>query len=120
MDNKEYIKSVLRSESPNFGNLNERLLHACLGVANESGELAAAIKRSLFYGRELDIVNVKEELGDLLWYIALAIDELGSSFEEIMELNIAKLKKRYPKQFDDILAENRNLDEERKTLEQHD
>jgi len=117
MNTKEYIRLVLRSESPSFDHLNKRLLHGCLGICNEAGELAAAVKRSLFYGRDLDLINVKEELGDTLWFIALCIDELGSSFEEIMELNIAKLKKRYPEQFTHDAATNRDLEAERNALE---
>lgn len=117
MTTQEYIKSVLRSESANFYSINPRLLHAALGICSESGEFSDSLKKSLFYGRQLDVVNAKEELGDLLWYIALAIDELGSSFEEIMELNINKLKKRYPEQFSEDKAYNRDLEVERKILE---
>jgi NTP pyrophosphatase (non-canonical NTP hydrolase) len=117
MTNEEYIKSVLRSESPNFYDISERLLHAALGIQTESGEFSDIIKKSLFYGRTYDRPNAKEELGDLLWYIAFAIDELGTTFEEVMELNIAKLKLRYPEQFTEEHAENRNLEEERNILE---
>lgn len=117
MTNEEYITKVLRTESPSFSRVNKRLLHSCLGVADEGGEYAKAIKRSLFYDRPLDVANVKEELGDLLWYIALAVDELGTTFEELMDLNIAKLMKRYPEQFTAELAEKRNLLKEREALE---
>lgn len=108
----EYIKSVLRSESASFHNLNARILHGVLGCVTESGELADAVKKSLFYGRTLDIANVKEELGDVLWYVALIIDELGSSFDEITDMNIAKLKARYPQQFSCTDANNRNISAE--------
>lgn len=117
MTNEEYVKSVLRSESPNFNKINERLLHACLGIQTESGEFSDNIKKCLFYGRALNVFNAKEELGDLLWYIALAIDELRTTFEEVMELNIAKLRARYPEQFTSEKALNRNLEEERNILE---
>lgn len=47
------------------------LLHAQMGIMTECGELADQIKRHLFYGTELDIVNVKEEIGDIMWYTAI-------------------------------------------------
>lgn len=117
MTNEEYVKQVLRTESPNFTDINTRILHGVIGCCTESGELLDAVKKSLFYRKTLDVVNIKEELGDLLWYVALVSAEIGWSFEEIMDANIAKLTKRYPEQFTEELAVNRDLKEERKTLE---
>ena len=96
---------------------NIRLQHAQIGIASEGGELAGALKKVLFYGRELDTVNVAEELGDLLWYMALAANELGISLESIMERNIAKLAKRYGDKFSEERATTRNLHIERNILE---
>lgn len=48
------------------------LLHACAGMVTEAGELIDPFKRAMFYKKELDIVNVIEEIGDGLWYIAVA------------------------------------------------
>ena len=83
------------------------LLHAVLGLSGEAGELIDAVKKNLIYGKLLDIENYKEELGDILWYMALAIDSLGSSFEEVMQMNLEKLKKRYPEKYTDELASTR-------------
>lgn len=77
------------------------LLHATLGISGEAGELLDAVKKSFIYNKELDEVNAKEELGDLLWYIALACRSLDVSFEEIMQMNIDKLTKRYPEKYTD-------------------
>jgi NTP pyrophosphatase (non-canonical NTP hydrolase) len=71
-------------------------LHAALGVATESGEVVDIIKKHLYYGKEIDMVHLKEELGDLLWYITLCLDTLGSTLEEAIETNMEKLEKRYP------------------------
>jgi NTP pyrophosphatase (non-canonical NTP hydrolase) len=71
----------------------------------------------LFYGKPLDEVNLKEEMGDLFWYLAIMADTLGVSFEEIQERNIEKLKARYGEKFTDEKAINRNLETERSILE---
>ena len=94
------------------------LLHAAVGIAGESGELATAVEKWLFYGQILDNDNLKEELGDLLWYIAEACNAAGISLEEVMAGNIAKLKKRYPDKYSDerALEENRDRESEMKAL----
>lgn len=75
------------------------LLHAHLGISSEAGEFADAIKKYCIYGKPLDIENLVEELGDLLWYISLASDALNYSIPTIMEMNINKLRIRYPEKF---------------------
>jgi len=74
-------------------------LHAVMGCATEAGELVDAYKKTVFYGKPLDTVNVKEEIGDILWYLAILCREHGWSFEEIMSENTDKLRLRYPEQF---------------------
>lgn len=115
---KDYIKNAIKTESANanFSNM-DRLLHAGIGIATESGEFLDALKKTVFYGKELDKVNLKEELGDVLWYIAIAMDELGTDFETEMNRNIEKLSARYPEKFTSEKAMNRDLDTERKILE---
>lgn len=81
-----------------------RLLHSVLGLSGETGELTDAVKKSIYYNKPLDVVNVKEELGDILWYISLCLEHIGSSFEEIMQINHDKLEKRYPGGFTETLA----------------
>jgi len=76
-----------------------RLLHAAVGLAGESGELLDTVKKTVFYGKPLDKVNIKEEIGDAMWYMALALHSIGSSFEEVMALNRTKLDTRYPSGF---------------------
>ena len=97
---------------------NQRLLHAGIGLATESGEFLDALKKHMFYGKELDTVNLAEEMGDLFWYCALIADELGVDFADVMATNIAKLKARYGDKFSEDKAEHRNLNKERQILEQ--
>lgn len=125
MNPKEYIKNVLVTESGNSdkylirtsNHSTIRLLHSALGITSEAGEFADALKKHIFYGKEIDRPNLKEELGDLMWYIGVACDELGISLEDVMETNIKKLRARYGGKFSEEKALNRNLDKERKILE---
>lgn len=124
MEPKKYIESAKITETKDYSIPKKRvtedtlrLLHGAIGIATESGELLSPIKAHVFYGKELDKTNLKEELGDILWYIAITADELDISFEELMEKNIAKLKARYGDKFSEHMAKNRNLDNERKILE---
>lgn len=94
-----------------------RLLHAAMGLTTESGEFMDALKKHFFYGKPIDETNLVEELGDELWYIALALRTLGSSFEDAMERNIKKLRVRYPAKFEERRALERDLDAERAALE---
>lgn len=125
MTPNEYIKAVLETEAVDMATIQKRvftkmrLMHALIGINTENGELQDQFKKHIFYGKELDVVNLKEELGDLFWYLALACDELNLSFEEIWEKNIAKLKLRYSKagKFNETQALGRDLEAERKELE---
>jgi len=117
MNQSKFIKDAIRTESPNFYQPNPRILHAAIGLVTESGELIDAIKKQTFYGKELDVVNIKEEAGDLLWYLAILFDELGTDFETEMDRVINKLKVRFPDKFTEQDAFERNLKEERETLE---
>ena len=129
MNSNEYQASAQRTEcasnrptnkTANASPLSTRLLHATLGMVSETGELADAVKKWLYYDQSLDVTNLIEELGDCLWYIALACNALDVSFEEVMERNIAKLRERYPKKFDEAMAveENRDRKAEREILEE--
>jgi len=96
-----------------------RMNHALMGMMGEVGELAGAIENWIQYNRGLDLVNIKEELGDLMWYIALMCNASGISLEEVMEKNIAKLRLRYPDKYSDHNAaeENRDRAAERNALD---
>ena len=121
----EYIKAVLVTESASFDKIKDRLqnehtirlLHAAMGICTEAGEFMDAIKKAIFYGKDIDLVNLTEELGDLFWYAALALDEIGIPMETCFERNIAKLQQRYRGKFGETAAENRDLVAERAVLD---
>lgn len=96
---------------------NPAILHYVLGIVTEAGELADAVKKALIYGRDLDKVNLLEEVGDLQWYEARLLDFLGHTFADARARNIAKLRRRYPDGFTEQDATVRDLAAERQTLE---
>lgn len=82
----------------------------------EGGELLSAMQRWIWYRKELDEANVKEELGDVMWYIAEVCNALGYDLGEIMAANITKLRARYPEQYSDVLAAEENRDRAKEAI----
>ena len=76
-----------------------RLVVGALGLAGEAGEYADRIKKHIAQGHPLDADGLLGELGDILWYIALAADSIGHDMETVAQHNIDKLKARYPEGF---------------------
>lgn len=92
--------------------------HSIDGIASEAGELVDAAKRVKWYGTDIDFTNILEECGDMLFYLDKLVRQCGSSFEEVMQMNMSKLAARYNNfEFTKEQAVNRDLDEERKILE---
>ena len=119
MTGKEYQKLAMRT---NDGNNTRRLtkavnvvgnkdiggvFNACLGLSGEVGEFNDMIKKWVFHEKPLDEVHAKKELGDVLWYVAMMCYSFGWDLDEIMQMNVDKLKARYPEGFDVNLANNR-------------
>lgn len=75
------------------------MANAALGLAGEAGEVADEVKKCLYQGREWDPEKIIEELGDVLWYVALTADMLDVPLDFVMEYNLDKLQKRYPDGF---------------------
>jgi NTP pyrophosphatase (non-canonical NTP hydrolase) len=126
MNAYEYLANVLKTESKPTKEMIERLvdndarpmrlLHSALGICTEAGEFTDVIKKHIYYGQGLDRVNLIEELGDIMWYIAVAADTLDVSLEEVMLRNNKKLASRYKHGFSENDAVNRDLGKERSTL----
>ena len=89
----------------------ERLLTAALGICAEGGEFTEVVKKIVFQGKPVNkenIFHMKRELGDICWYLAQACMALDTSFDEVIEMNVDKLKARYPGgEFDVHYSENR-------------
>lgn len=80
--------------------------HAIHGLAGEVGELHS-IYQKCYQGHDFDEEHAKKELGDLLWFVAEYCTTMNWELEEVMELNIEKLMKRYPDGFEDVKSINR-------------
>lgn len=98
----DYQRSAMRTAGDGVS-----IINAALGLCGEAGEVADIVKKATFQGHELDKERVCEELGDVLWYVALAAEAMGTTVEELMRQNIEKLRKRYPDGFDPEMSIHR-------------
>lgn len=96
----EYQKQALTTAhvSPdNKHTLMEKTIWA-MGVAGEAGEVVEKWKKIVAYKEgkisDEDLEELKKELGDVIWYVAVLADSLGLSLEEVMQLNVNKLSDR--------------------------
>lgn len=113
---REYIEDAMRTDlsSDQYlvagSRLQEvvRLNHGLYGLITEAGELTDLIKRHVYYGSEIDPVELEKETGDVCWYLALVLDELNRTYgldtDRILTTNINKLKARYPEKFTEKAA----------------
>lgn len=76
-------------------NIKDSLSHLALGVAGEAGELVDALKKHVVYGKPLDVEHVREELGDLRYYMEQICSMLDISDQEVLQGNANKLAVRY-------------------------
>ena len=76
-----------------------RLMTAAFGISAEAGELVEIIKKIFLQGKpynEENVIHMKKEAGDILWYMSQLCIALDTTFEELMEINYQKLSARYP------------------------
>ncbi len=85
----------------------QMLENGVMGLCGEAGEAIDLVKKHLFHGHELKRDELIKELGDVAWYLAESCTALGVELEEVLTLNIEKLKKRYPEGFDKQRSINR-------------
>ena len=89
----------------------ERLLTGAVGINAEGGEVMEIVKKLIFQGKpwnDENIYHLKRELGDVMWYVMQCLIALDSSMDEIVGMNVEKLKARYPGgEFDPFYSENR-------------
>lgn len=83
------------------------IFNACLGMSGEVGEFNDMIKKWVFHEKNLDMEHAKKEAGDILWYVVMLCESFGWNMDEIMQMNVDKLKARYPEGFDVERANHR-------------
>ena len=109
----DFVREVTSNESVHYAALLTRmnnleleddcnippLITAAFGLTAEAGEFTEVVKKIILQGKpynEENIFHMKRELGDICWYLAQACMTLDTSFDEIIEMNVDKLKARYP------------------------
>ena len=128
IDSDKYIEFVRQTTSPASSDFTQllarmtelevtydadvsRLMTAAFGVSAEAGELAEIIKKIFLQGKpynEDNVLHMKKEAGDILWYMSQLCIALDTTFEELMEINYQKLSARYPEgSFSVYKSENR-------------
>ena len=105
MDMNEYQKLAMRTNgTPDAESMK---MNALLGLAGESGELVDYFKKVIYHGHMFDRDKAKNELGDILWYVAQMATALGCDLEHVAAENIDKLRRRYPDKFSSERSVNR-------------
>jgi len=94
----EYQQAALRTINPGL-NARDRLLDAGIGLAEESAELLGLLRKQIFQNRDAGEARLTEELGDVLWCLAVTADALGVSLSQAAAANQVKLAKRHPDGF---------------------
>lgn len=120
------VKNMKRTEvSTTYAGIRNRMRHAMMGLADEAGELTKMMLRSDFYRQPVNVTDYKDELGDILWYLCLAIDDLAEDenksittiAEEILDINEAKLRIRYPENYSNEQARTRDTETEKEAVD---
>ena len=114
MTGTEYQKMAMRT---NDGHARDRLadrmlggiirgkdvagvVNGLMGLSGEAGELTDMFKKWIFHNAPLDEEHAKKEVGDVCWYIAMICHSMKWDLDDILQMNIDKLKARYPEGFD--------------------
>lgn len=102
----EYQKLAMTTLNPELDK-KDILINGVMGLCGESGEVIDIVKKHLAQGHDLDREKIIKELGDVAWYMAEIATVLDVELEEVLTLNIEKLKKRYPEGFSTEKSLNR-------------
>jgi len=96
MDFNEYQNKA--KETAFYPNIGSNYIYPVLGLVGEAGEVAEKIKKLIREKEgkvsEMDKEEIKKEIGDVLWYIAVFSDELGIKLDDVATLNVEKLASR--------------------------
>lgn len=95
---RDFQQAALRTSAAPFAE-RERPLVQGLGLCGEAGEVADLLKKQAWHGLAVDRNQMAKELGDVLWYVADLASHFGLDLDAVADMNIEKLKKRYPDGF---------------------
>ena len=105
MTANEYQQLALRTAGTNED--VDLMVNGVMGLAGESGECVDLLKKHMFQGHGLDMHHLAKELGDVAWYLAVTAHAIGYTLEEVFQMNVDKLKARYPDGFSEDRSKNR-------------
>ena len=105
MTANEYQQLALRTAGT--GDTDALLINGVLGLAGESGECIDLVKKHIFQRHILDEEHLAKELGDVAWYLAVTAYAIGYDLDDVLKMNVEKLRKRYPDGFDAERSKNR-------------
>lgn len=100
----DYQRAAMRTAGDDTENY---LLNGVMGLCGEAGEVIDIVKKHLFQGHELDKKQLALECGDCAWYLALIASATDMPFGEVLQMNIDKLKERFPDGFSKERSINR-------------
>ena len=106
---QEFQAAALRTWEAKEENGPGDLAYLALGLIGEAGEVAEQIKKHFRHGHSLDAVHLQEELGDVLWYVAVLADALGADLGTVGSSNVSKLRQRYPDGFSEERSRERDV-----------
>ena len=111
----EYQKLAMTTLNPELDK-KDVLINGVMGLCGESGEAIDLVKKHLAQGHELDTDRLAKELGDIAWYLAETATAIGYDLEDILQMNLDKLKKRYPQGFSVDHSVNRQSGDEKNRM----
>lgn len=95
----EYQEFAMKTLNPSL-NQKEILINAVMGLCGEAGEATDLVKKHLFQNHEFKKEEFLKELGDIAWYLAEACTAVNANLEDVLQMNIDKLRCRFPNGFD--------------------
>lgn len=99
-----YQEEAMRTAAGMYGDL---LQNGVMGLYGEAGECIDIVREHLFQGHELDKEHLAKELGDVAWYLAVTAEAIGYDLNTILQMNVKKLRDRYPNGFDEERSKHR-------------
>lgn len=101
MDLREFQQRALGTDQPDRS--DDALAVHILGLAGEAGSVASEYKKHLRDGPAHSFwkARMREELGDVLWYVAAVASHLGLDLNEVAHANLEKTNGRWQAKLSD-------------------
>lgn len=96
MDLTAYQRAALKFDRTGDSAETSKLV-SVLGLAGEAGTLTTTLKKKIRDGSSYELYadHVKEELGDVMWYVAVLASKFSLDLSEVAKFNLEKIKSRY-------------------------